>query len=407
MTDLAGYEFRSARKEEMKDFFRLERYVFADNSTPTDEEEAKYPLKPEMTTVALHRGKIVATSGGFPFRMRLNGVEVKADGVTGVGTEPGHRRKGIVRHLITQRLHGAHSEGVPASILWASMGAIYQRFGYGLSSSMYKYQFNPRFAEFQFGEQSSSGWVARVDSEEALPIVQELYDNFHKERNLMLFRPPNVWKEGYLEGKTKYHFAIHYDKDGVPSGYVSYRLSEHTFTEDGPNQRFGIQDFIYADIDTYRGLWRYIRNHDLVREVRAYVPLDDPALLMLLEPRSLNARWEEGIWMRVVDAQELASKRRYLTPGVASFEILEDAECPWNVGRYRIESNGIENEVDRNTKDIDFQISTNGLASLLSGQSTLSELCVAGRAEVCNAGKLPVLDSFFSSKYKPFCLDDF
>ncbi len=407
MADLTSYEFRTARAEEMRDFHRLVRYVFADNSTPSADEEAKDPIKPEMTTIALHRGKLVATSGGFPFRMRLNGVEVKADGVTAVGTDPGHRRRGIVRHLITQRLKLAHSEGVPASILWASMGAIYQRFGYGLASSMYSYRFDPRLAAFQFGDESPTGWVARVDREAALPIVEELYDEFHKDRNLMLYRPPIVWKEGYLEGKRKFHFAIHYDQGGTPDGYVSYRLREHTNTDDGPNQRFGIHDFIYGDMNAYRGLWHYIRSHDLVKEVHVYVPTDDPALSMLLEPRSLRARWEEGIWMRVVDVQELASQRSYQATGTASFEILEDPECPWNVGRYCIESNGIEREVTRNAKNVDFRIGINGLASLISGHTSLSGLCTAGRAEISDAGKLPSLDSFFSSRYKPFCIDDF
>lgn len=111
--------------------------------------------------------------------------------------------------------------------------------------------------------------------------------------------------------------------------------------------------------------------------------------------------------MRVVDVQELAFQRNYQASGTASFEILEDAECPWNVGSYCIESNGIEREVTRNAKNVDFRIGINGLASLISGHTSLSGLCTAGRAEVSDAGKLPRLDSFFSCRYKPFCIDDF
>lgn len=407
MADLSDYEFRPARTDEMKDFHRLVRYVFADNSTPSDEEEAKDPIKPEMTTIALHQGKLVATSGGFPFRMRLNGVEVNADGVTAVGTDPGHRRRGIVRHLITQRLQMAHEEGVPASILWASMGAIYQRFGYGLASSMYSCRFDPRFADFQFGESSSKARVTRVDRDDALPIVQKLYANFCQQRNLMLLRPPVVWKEGWLEGKRKFHYAICYTRDDVPSGYVSYRLGEHPNTENGPNQRLSVQDFIYSDIEAYRGLWNYLRSHDLVREVHVYVPLDDPALQMLLEPRGLRARWEEGIWMRVVDVKDLAAKRRYQLAGEVSFEVVEDALCPWNVGCYRIQSDGSESLVENTSGGTVFRIDINGLASLLSGHASLSALCTAGRAEALIQSKTPLIDGFFSTQFKPFCIDDF
>ena len=68
------------------------------------------------------------------------------------------------------------------------------------------------------------------------------------------------------------------------------------------------------------------------------LPLDDPATQVLLEPRLLHPQWFEGVWLRVVDVQQLTSGRSYSTEGNVGFEIREDSDCPWNVGRYRIES---------------------------------------------------------------------
>ena len=410
MTTLNDYEFRPIRSGEMKQFLGLQRYVFAGDPAPSKEkreQEDKNLLEREEPTAAFYKGKLVATFGQFSFRMRFNGREVRADGVTSVGTDPGHRRKGLVRRLVTDRLSKAHEEGIPASILWASMGAIYQRFGYGLASSGYKYRFDPREAEFQFAANPDNGCVTRFEPGKIPNEVPELYEEFCAPRNLLLHRPPLAWEHAYYGPKPNYHYAVKYNANGVPDGYVSYRLSEIPKSTDGPDQRLGVQDFAYLNSEAYRALWDYIRSHDLVKEVVLYAPQDDPATQMMLEPRLLHPEWFEGIWLRVVDVQQLASGRSYSAEGSVCFEIREDNDCPWNVGRFCIESSGEQCEVSNSANSVDFQISINGLASLLSGQSSLSVLCSSGRAQVQDPGRLPYLDAFFATKYKPHCIDDF
>lgn len=410
MTKLNDYEFRPIRSGEMRQFLGLQRYVFAGDPAPSKEkreQEDKNLLEREEPTAAFYKGKLVATFGQFSFQMRFNGKDVRADGVTSVGTDPGHRRKGLVRRLVIDRLHKAHEEGIPASILWASMGAIYQRFGYGLASSGYKYQFDPRDSMFQFETKSKEGYVTRFGPGDTPAEVPELYEEFRTPRNLLLQRPKLAWEHAYYGPKPNYHYAVHYDGSGKPDGYVSYRLREIPKSTDGPDQRFGVQDFVYLNNEAYRELWDYIRNHDLVKQVVLYAPLDDPATQMMLEPRMLHPEWFEGIWLRVVDVQQLASGRSYSAEGSVCFEIREDNDCPWNVGRFCIESSGEQSEVSINANTVDFQISINGLASLLSGQSSLSVLCSSGRAQIHDPSRLPYIDAFFATKYKPFCIDDF
>ena len=408
MNYLNQYEFRPVHEDELKEFFRLQRYVFANNSEPTEEEQQeKDPLQPEMTMAAFHGGRLVATSGGFPFRMEFNGTVVDADGVTAVGTDPGHRRRGIVRYLITERLRAAYENNVPASILWASMGAIYQRFGYGLASFGYHFSFDPRAAAMQVHDDGSDGSVVRADRETALPIIKEIYGKFITGKNMMIHRAPEFWDAMYPSKKSNFHFAIRYNASGEPDGYAPYKLSQHPRPADGPHQRVEIHEWIYLNTDSYRSLWEYFRGHDLAKEVRMYAPADDPALFMLLEPRILHPRWEEGLWLRVVNVAQLAASRLYGNSGSVAFEVTEDADCPWNVGRYRVESDGIHSEVSAHSGDIDFQISINGLASLLSGAANLSRLCSTGRAEMVDPSRLSLLDVFFSTRYMPFCLDDF
>ena len=400
------FEFRSAKNQEMAEFFKLERYVFADNSTPSEEEEKDNPLKPEWTTVAFHNGKLVATSAGLPFRMKFDGNTIRVDGVTSVGTDPGYRRRGLVRKLITSRLHEAHDKEIAASILWASLGAIYQRFGYGLATTAHRYTFDPRQAGFQFDEKLE-GQCVRMEKDEAMPILLELHEKYISDKNLHLHRMPAYWQHIYFGKKSKHHVVLHRDRQGDPDGYCTYKLTEDRGKIPGLDQTIDVREMVYMNRMAYRAMWEYIRTHDLVREVKMWAPPDDPLLMMLLEPRSLRPQWNDGIWLRVVDVAQLAKSRTYARTGVISFEITDDRECPWNIGKYQIDFDGTNLEVSTIQRNVDFQIGINGLATLLCGHSPLSMIANGGRARVFNSAKLSEIDHFFTTRHKPYCPDNF
>ena len=400
------FEFRPAKTEEMKDFFKLERYVFADNSTPSEDEEKENPLRPEMTTVAFHKGKMVATSAGLPFQMKFDGNTIRVDGVTSVGTDPAYRRQGLVRKLITSRLHESHEKQIAASILWASLGAIYQRFGYGLATTSQRYTFDPRLAGFQFDEKVQ-GQCIRMEKEDAMPILLELHEKYISDKNLHLHRLQAYWKHIYFGKKSKHHVVLHQNANGEPDGYCTYTLTEARGKIPGLDQTIDVREMVYMNRNAYRAMWEYIRTHDLVMEVKMWAPQDDPLLLMLLEPRSLRSQWNDGIWLRVIDVVQLAKSRTYARTGIVSFEIIEDRECPWNIGKYKIDFDGEQVEVNKMNGEVDFQIGINGLSTLLCGHSPLSLIANSGRACVLNSEKLSELDHFFTTRHKPYCPDNF
>lgn len=406
MSFLDEVEFRPIKTSERREFFNLERYVFADERAQTEEDDAADPLRPEMTTAAFYNGRIIATAGGFPFRLKLNGNTIRADGVTSVGTEPNYRRRGLVRKMITIRFEQAYENNVAASILWATLGAIYQRFGYGLASSAYKCKFDPRFCEFQF-EEPEVGSCVRSDRNSSVPILKDLHEQCIADTNLQIHRHDVFWQRAYLDKKCKLHVAIHYDEKEVPDGFVSYRLSESRDKIPGPNQKIFVRDFFALNKGAYRSLWNYIRSHDLVVSVEMWAPTDDPAFLMLLEPRQLHASWAEGLWLRAVSVKQLAGSRPYSQRQKVVFEIPKDRECPWNIGTYLLETDATHSTVTMTKQSADFRIDINGFATLLSGQNNLSELESCGRAAILNRSREHELNSFFATKHRPFCNDGF
>lgn len=399
------FEFRPVTKEERPRFDEVVRYVFANT---TAEPEADDDLKNDWTTAAFYKGKLVAASGGYPCDMQFNGRVAAVDALTAVGTEPGFRRMGLVRRMVTQRLNMVHEQSEQsASILWASMGAIYQRFGYGLGSTHAEGRFDPNTTQFQFPAESG-GYVRITSRKEGMPIVKKLYDRFIQDRTLDLHRDKSSWKEHMQTKKTRSFGAIYYNKSDRPEGYITYKLS--TFNPPngiGPNQRLEVQDYIYLNIEAYRGLWGFMASHDLVGRVVMDLPVDDPAFHLLLEPRNLRISIWDGIWLRVVDVDQFLTRRHYSLPGEVVFEIKEDQECPWNVRKYLLKTDGINTEVSKTRKSTQFRITPNGLAGVLTGNTTLSQMDTVGRASVLDKGELPKLDAMFATKYRPFCRDDF
>lgn len=403
------YEFRPATADELPAMNAVLRYVFADTEPTDDATQKPETLLPEWTHCAFHDGQVVAASGGYPFKMRLNGQAVAVDGVTAVGTDPTHRRRGLVRRLITDLMHRAHDNEVPVSLLWASMGAIYQRFGYGLAATQFNYRFDPRFAQFQFGD-TSVGHCRRLEKDEALPIVKELFKRFSSPRNLMIHRAPVVWELLYRPfEKRNVQSVVHYDDAGEPDAYCLYRVKGFDREDAGPWQELSIGDFGWLDINGWRGVWEYLTSHDLVGRINWFnVPEDDPAPGLLLEPRQLNRRAGDGVWLRVNDVESTLAARPYGVAGEVVVDVPADDICPWNPGRYRVASSGETHEVTRaNGEDADLVVSMNGLASLVCGQSNASWLDQIGRIEVADKRKLPFIDAFFSTRYRPACTQNF
>ena len=401
-----NFEIRPINPDEFAAYQAIGNYAFADNTA--EDKRQPPPMEPEWTLAGFDGDKLVASSGAFPFKMRFNGNAVAADGVTMVATNPGYRRQGLVREMMTRLLERSRENDVPISILWASMGAIYQRFGYGLASTDVVYEVDPRYVQFQLGA-SPKGQVRLLEKDDALDHCKAVYRAFSAERTLLLHRAPVLWDILFRREQDQYRYAaVYFDDKGEPRGYAVYATKWLEGREVTDAQLMEILDFAWADMDGYRGVWEYMAAHDLVSKIRWWrVPEDDPAPGMFLEPRMLRRRTGDGIWLRVVDVEAALAARNYDVPGEVTLRLAEDDLCPWNVGTYRVSTTGEATEVERTDANADLEVTPNGLASLISGHSSASYLHRIGRLRAEDVKALPVYDSVFATRYKPNCTNGF
>ena len=403
MSQSQDFEFRPASDNEMAEFRRISAYVFA---SPPQSDAAPSPIQPQWTQCAFAGPDMAAISGGFPFIVRLNGNTVPVQGVTSVGTDPRFRRRGLVRRLITDLLHRAKEEDQAASMLLASMGAIYQRFGYGLSSWNTSYRFDPRLAQFE-QEVAITGECKIMGKDEALSFAKGIFKAYVARRTLMALRPDVVW-DGIFDRVTKGegYCAVHFADNGEADGYCIYSTSWNNMPRAEhvrPPQEMVIHDLSYTNMNGYRALWEFIRAHDLVGAVTWIdVPEDDPAPGLLLEPRCLNRKTIDGVWFRVVDVPRLLAARAYDVDGSVTIGIEGDDLCPWNNGNWSLGvHNGRAVVEDAGNTEPDFACSINALASLASGFASASWLHRMGRLDANNGVRLGNIDALFATHHRP------
>jgi predicted acetyltransferase len=403
-----GVEIRPCRDQaEMAEYGRIVSYVFA--STEGMDEELSTTL-PEWTMCAFVEGRMAGTLGMFPFTVRLNGAPVHMGGVTAVGTLPAFRRQGLLRKMMTSAFEVMRERRQAYAILWASMGAIYQRFGYGLASTQVRYDFDPRYAGFN-DSRPVEGTVEMLAKDEAFDIIKPLYIEYATPRNLHIHRAVPLWQMSTLRPPKKdqpLYIGVYRNVDGQPRGYVVYSTNEEPQREPGPGQKLAINDFIALDMEAYRGLWEYIRRHDLVGRVEMHgVPEDDPAPNLLLEPRMLNRRTSDEIWMRVIDVEQAIPQRPYGSRGELTFAVEGDDICPWNAGTYLMETDGQSTTVSRTERPAQLRMSPNTLAALLAGHRSATFHQRAGTLSASDPASVKLADALFRTEYAPHCPNGF
>jgi predicted acetyltransferase len=202
------------------------------------------------------------------------------------------------------------------------------------------------------------------------------------------------------------YIAVYFDEQDQPTGYCLYRTRWQQPDSPEPSHRIDVFDLSWLNIEAYRGLWEYLAGHDLANRICVqHVPEDDPAPNMLQEPRMLQRRTWDGVWLRVVDAEQALARRGYDTGGEATLQVVDDDICAWNNACYRLNTSDAATEVERLTgnPEPDIVARPDALASLISGHSKVSDLARMGRLSINDDARAVALDHLFSTRQRPVC----
>jgi predicted acetyltransferase len=396
-------EIRAITEDERVDWLRAAETSFS-AVLKDDELQAILPtVESDRSFGAFDGGRIVGSAAGCSFRLTVpGGVRVPTAGVTAVGVHPTHRRRGINTALMAAILDQATERGEPFALLLASEAAIYGRFGYGLTSLLGEFEAESARMDFVKGA-PSGGHVYLVSKEEAMPIVDVVYDASIGPGGVE--RNPS-WRDYCFatvgEDKDKpWFYAIHRSEAGDPDAYAVYTM-KHDWTRSIPSGTITVSECVASTAAGYAGIWRYLFDVDLVAKVEAWNrPVDEPLLYLLREPRRLHLSVNDGFWLRVIDVVAALQARRYQTDGRLVLEI-EDAFRPETSGRYELTVEDGAGRCDRTDDPADLSGSINVLGATYLGGATFHQLVLAGQVEEQTDGAVAKADTMFASVPAPW-----
>jgi predicted acetyltransferase len=131
------------------------------------------------------------------------------------------------------------------------------------------------------------------------------------------------------------------------------------------------------------------------------LPVDHELFLLLAEPRRMQFKVNDGVWVRLIDVGGALSARTY-NEGEIVLE-MEDAVLPENAGRWRVTSAGAERTEDA----ADLRLDITGLGTVYLGGFTFGELVRGSRAQELSEGAAERADALFRTNIAPWCPEIF
>ncbi len=330
--------------EEVRASLDLIHAAFGEVTHEDDYHREEQRMSPDRVVNAVEGSALVGVAASYPFELTVPGGTLRAGGVTWVGVLPSHRRRGIMARMMQHQLEDLHERGEPLAILWASESAIYGRFGYGTAAPVLT--LHAERARFAFRDDpGAAGSVQIVERDEAARLFPPLHDERRRLTPGMFARSAEWWTgsqladpERWRRGAGPKFFAV-VDIDGAPAAYAVYRTKQN-WDEGIPRGDVRVIDACATTTTATRELWRFLFGIDLMARVQQFMFDPNSELpLMVMDPRSLQLKLGEGLWLRLVDVEAALQVARMRTArrscwrfGTTSVRGTRDASVwdPWS-----------------------------------------------------------------------------
>lgn len=348
-------------------------------------EDLRHVIETERAIGAFDGDTMVGTAAAYSLRFTVPDGEVDCAGVTMVGVVPTHRRRGVLRTMMTHQLRDVAERGEPIAALWASEDPIYGRFGYGAATVQALIDV-PRHRASIVDDAPIAGRLRLVEQDEAVSTFPDVYERVRPVTPGMFRRSETWWRHRILRNPTRDEegpfFRALLEHDGQATGYAVYRV--HQKWERGVTAaHVDLREVMAATPRAQLEIWKFLFGIDLVESIRStsfFLPHDHPLRLMLAEPRYLGFLLSNGLWIRVVDVGAALAARGYSSVGSISLEI-HDSMLDGNSGTWRLEADGGRGTATKVTGDGDVRLGIAELGALYLGQFTFAQMAAAGRIE--------------------------
>jgi predicted acetyltransferase len=394
-------EMRPATLEEFDDFDRAVLAAFHREVTEEERVAFRRTDEPERSLAWFDDGRIVAGTSIYTRQVTVPGAIVPCAAVTAVGVMPTHRRRGLLTAMMRRQLENIRAAGEPVAALWASEGAIYGRFGYGIAARTAHLTARRPVARLAAAPPVADSLRAGPAADH-VEHMRATYERVRGERPGMLDRPGAWWQARLYDPESDRKGAQPLQALAVPDGYALYAVRADS-DENGPAGEVKIRELVAATPAARALLWDFLLDQDLTRTITwPLAPADEPLWLMLTDPDAVRLVVAASLWVRLVDVAAALSARGYAADPDVVLD-LSDAFCPWNAGRYRLAGGGCE----PTDAEPDLALDATALGAAYLGGTLLTELAAAGRVTELRPGAVARASAAFRADVAPWCPEVF
>ena len=412
------YVIRPISDDEYAAFRRVHDHSFNSGPAPA----ARWPrlrrqFEAERSLAAFDPGLpagagLVGTTGVYSFQMAVPGAVFPVAGVTAVSVLPTHRRRGILRSLMSRQIADIAAMGEePIAALWASETPLYGRYGYGRASSHASFRFGRGEGALSPLAPVDPGLTLRLaEPGEAAADLAKVYDTVLSGQPGFFTRDQDWWERVLddpaeeRQGASPLRCVLAAGVDGV-RGYSLYRSTARW--EEGtvlPDGSIDVWELIAADPAASAALWRDLLSRDLISAVTADLrPADDPLLYQLHDSRRARVRVVDNLWVRIIDLPGALARRAYSSPVDVVLEVT-DGLLPANAGRWRLRAGGPGGaDCARTDEPADIALDVRELGAAYLGGTRLAALAAAGLVDELRPGAVDGLSTAMSWDPAPWC----
>ncbi|WP_405375373.1 MULTISPECIES: GNAT family N-acetyltransferase [unclassified Microbacterium] len=267
----------------------------------------------------------VATFASWGAELSVPGGVVPACAISSVTVAPTHRRRGILRHLMSGELRTAAALGYPLAALTVSESGIYGRFGFAPAALAAQWEIDTRRARW-IGP-AAPGRIDFVSREQGRDLAASLHERVRRASPGEIDMPGGHWDRFFgtradVDKPGRLRAVQYRSPDGDAEGVALYRVTENE--DEWSASTVDVVQLIGATDAAYAGLWHFFLTMDLIGVVRASeLSVDEPLWWMIGDQRAARITVRDHQYVRVLDVPTTLAARSYDVTDTVALEVVD------------------------------------------------------------------------------------
>ncbi len=360
-------EIREAREEDRESAIRILWKAF--EATTNYEEYLKQewikrwnnPEKENYAYVAVDNGKVVSSLSFFTTSAHeqiIRDAPVRFAGVWAVTSDAAYRRKGLVRKLFDISFPRMREEKAPLSILDPFHKPFYEKFSYALAEKRARHVFTRD--QIRVGKTREDITSREAKDPEDRGTIKQI------DKSMARFGSRFFSNDQFLDYAFKNGFMhILEDKNG-PVGCVWFNF---TRGPPFPPIELTVRMSRYTSDDVFPSIVELVRNYSAnVSKITWWADADVPVRHYFTDIYQTETHMMGSMMMRVIDFEGYCRSIRIPEKTTENVTVeLNDDQCPWNNGVYKLVPDGGNLTVERSDSKPDISLNAFQLSEMIGG----------------------------------------